>query len=123
MGAKANQAQGVRDRARDARLRAARERRLSLDPDKVARERRIDEATVDVEVAWEAREVALQGVKDAELTALAAIKRLMDEKVSGRAVAELTGLDHATVRRLQALTAEEEGLGVSPAAAVPGEPA
>jgi hypothetical protein len=48
---KAAQAQAGRDRARDARLKAARERRLKLDPDQLAREQRIDEASVDVEVA------------------------------------------------------------------------
>lgn len=46
---------GRSGRARDARLKAARERRLKLDPDQLARERRIDEASVDVEVAWEER--------------------------------------------------------------------
>ena len=39
---KAAQAQAGRHRARDARLKAARERRLKLDPDQLARERRID---------------------------------------------------------------------------------
>lgn len=52
---KAAQAQAGRDRARDARLKAARERRLQLDPDQIARERRIDGAAFDVEVAWEER--------------------------------------------------------------------
>ena len=64
---KAAQAQAGRDRARDARLKAARERRLKLDPDQLARERRIDEASVDVEVAWEERAQAEQAVADAEL--------------------------------------------------------
>jgi len=48
-------AQAGRDRARQNRLKAARERRLRLDPDQLAREKRIDAATVDVELAWEAR--------------------------------------------------------------------
>jgi len=46
-------AQAARNRARDARLKAAGERRLKLDPDQLAREQRIDEAVVDIEVAWE----------------------------------------------------------------------
>jgi hypothetical protein len=33
----------------------ARERRLRLDPEQVARDKRIDEATVDIELALEAR--------------------------------------------------------------------
>lgn len=101
MGSKATQAQGVRDRARDARLKAARERRLKLDPDQLARERRIDEASVDVEVAWEERGQAEQAVKDAEVAAAAAIERLLAEKLAVKDVVKLTGLDQATVRRLR----------------------
>ena len=48
---KATQAQAGRDRARTSRLKAAQERRLRLDPEQVAREQRIEEASVDVEVA------------------------------------------------------------------------
>ena len=101
MGSKATQAQAVRDRARDARLNAARERRLKLDPDQLARERRIDEASVDVEVAWEDRAQAEQAVKDAEVAAAAAIERLLAEKLAVKDVVKLTGLDQATVRRLR----------------------
>ena len=101
MGSKATQAQAVRDRARDARLKAARERRLKLDPDQLARERRIDEASVDVEVAWEDRAQAEQAVKDAEVAASAAIERLLAEKLAVKDVVKLTGLDQATVRRLR----------------------
>lgn len=101
MGSKATQAQAVRDRARDARLKAARERRLKLDPDQLARERRIDEASVDVEVAWEDRAQAEQAVKDAEVVAAAAIERLLEEKLAVKDVVKLTGLDQAMVRRLR----------------------
>lgn len=101
MGSKATQAQAVRDRARDARLKAARERRLKLDPDQLVRERRIDEASVDVEVAWEDRAQAEQAVKDAEVAAAAAIERLLEEKLAVKDVVKLTGLDQATVRRLR----------------------
>jgi hypothetical protein len=51
----ASRAQAGRNRDRESRLKAARERWLRLDPDELAREERIDEATVDVELAWEAR--------------------------------------------------------------------
>ena len=54
-----------------------RERRLRLDPDQLAREQRIDEAAVDVEVAWEDRAAAEQAVADAEIAAAAAIERLL----------------------------------------------
>jgi hypothetical protein len=100
---KAAQAQAGRDRARDARLAAARERRLKLDPDQLARERRIDEASVDVEVAWEERAQAEQAVADAEIAAAAAIERLVAERLAVKDVMQLTGLDQATVRRLRQL--------------------
>lgn len=103
----ATQAQTGRDRARESRLKAARERRLRLDPDQVAREKRIDEATVDVEVAWEARAQAEKAVAAAEFAALDAIERLLDEKLAIKDVVELTGLDQATVRRLRQLEAEK----------------
>lgn len=98
---KATQALAGRDRARDARLKAARERRLKLDPDQLAREQRIDEASVDVEVAWEQRVQAEQAVTDAEIAAAAAIERLVAEKLAIKDVVQLTGLDQATVRRLR----------------------
>jgi hypothetical protein len=99
----ASQAQAGRDRARDARLKAARERRLRLDPDQLAREQRIDEAVVDVEVAWEARSEAEQAVVAAEVAATAAIERLLAERLAVKDVVRLTGLDQATVRRLRQL--------------------
>lgn len=105
---KAAQAQSSRDRARDARLKAARERRLRLDPDQVAREQRIDEASVDVELAWEERAQAEQAMTDAEVATAAAIERLVAEKLTVKDVVQLTGLDQATVRRLRQLVAGDE---------------
>lgn len=105
---KAAQAQSGRDRARDARLKAARERRLRLDPDQVAREQRIDEASVDVELAWEERAQAEQAMTDAEVATAAAIERLVAEKLTVKDVVRLTGLDQATVRRLRQLVAGDE---------------
>jgi hypothetical protein len=105
---KATQALAGRDRARDARLKAARERRLKLDPDQLAQERRIDEASVDVEVAWEERAQAEQALADAEVAAAAAIERLLAERLAVKDVVHLTGLDQATVRRLRQLEAEDE---------------
>jgi len=109
MGKAAAQAQSGRDRARDARLKAARERRLQLDPDQIARERRIDEAAVDVEVAWEERTQAEQAVIDAEVTAAGAIERLIGEKLTVKDIVQLTGLDQAAVRRLRQLSTDEAG--------------
>src|SRR3954452_20238915 len=92
MGA-ARREQAGRDRARESRLKAARERRLRLDPNQLAREQRIDEATVDVEVALEQRRKAEQAVTDAEVAAAAAIERLLDERLVVKHVVRLTGLD------------------------------
>ncbi len=89
-------------------MKAARERRLRLDPDQVAREQRIDEASVDVEVAWEERAQAEQAITEAELATAAAIERLVAEKLTVKDVVHLTGLDQATVRRLRQLVAGAE---------------
>jgi len=110
---KTAQAQAGRDRARDARLKAARERRLQLDPDQIARERRIDEAAVDVEVAWEARTQAEQAVMDAEVAAAAAIEQLVAEKLVVKEIVQLTGLDQATVRRLRQVGTDESVAGTT----------
>ena len=105
------QAQAGRDRARESRLKAARERRRLLDPDRLAREQRIDDASVDVEVAWEQRATAERAVTDAEIVAAAAIERLLGERLAVRDVVQLTGLDQTTVRRLRQLeTATNEGV-------------
>jgi hypothetical protein len=82
----AAQAQVGQDRARERRLKAARERRLRLDPSQLVREKRIDEAAVDVEVAWEER----LAVKD---------------------VLRLTGLDQATVGRPRQLDSDTNDVG------------
>jgi hypothetical protein len=95
-------------------VKAARERRLRLDPDQLAREERIDEAAVDVEVAWEERAAAEQAVTDAEVGAAAAIERLIGERLAVKDVVQLTGLDHATVRRLRQLqTDTNDGVGTT----------
>jgi hypothetical protein len=74
-----------------------------LDPEQLAREQRIDEAVVDVEVAWEARSEAEQSVVDAEAVAATAIERLLGEKLAVKDVVRLTGMDQGTVRRLRQL--------------------
>jgi len=110
----AAQAQAGRDRARESRLKAARERRQRLDPNQVAREKRIDEATVDVELAWEARAGAERAVGSAEVAAAAAVERLVSERLSVGDVVKLTGLDPATVRRLRQAKAALDEASASP---------
>jgi len=106
----AAQAQAGRDRARETQLKAARQRRLQLDPEQLAREQRIDEATVDVEVAWQARAKAERAVEAAEAAAATAVERLLVERLSVTNVVKLTGLDQPTVRRLRQLVARERRL-------------
>lgn len=89
-------------------MKGARERRLQLDPGQLARERRIDEASVDVEVAWEERTQAEQALSDAEVAAAAAIERLISERLAVKDVVHLTGLDQATVRRLRQLEPDDD---------------
>jgi hypothetical protein len=72
----------------------------------MAREQRIDEAVVDVEVAWEERAAAERAVVEAEVAAAVAVERLLEEKLAVKDVVRLTGLDQATVRRLRQLEAE-----------------
>lgn len=46
---------------------------------------------------------------DAEVTAAAAIERLIGEKLTVKDIVQLTGLDQATVRRLRQLSTDEAG--------------
>jgi len=111
----AARAQAGRNRARESRLKAARERRLRLDPDQLARGQRIDDAAVDVELAWQARAEAEQAVRDAEVAAAAATGRLLAERIAVKDVVRLTGLDQATVRRLRQLRLDTGGDSGGPA--------
>lgn len=104
---KASVGQAGRGRARDLRLKAAAERRAQLDPAQVARDSRIDEATVDFEVAWDERAQAERERAIAECAAGQAIVRLMTEKVTVKDIAHLTGLELATVRRLRQIALED----------------
>lgn len=91
-------------------MKATQERRLKLDPDQVAQDKRIDEAAVDVEVAWEARTQAERAVANAEQVAAAAVACLLDERLSVGDVAKLTGVDQPALRRLrQAKSRENDG--------------
>ena len=81
---------------------------MRLDPDQLAREQRIDEAAVDVELCWDARTEAERAVADAEVAAAAAIERLIVERLAVKDVVHLTGLDQATVRRLRQLGTDDE---------------
>ncbi len=101
----AERAQAGRDRARERRLKAARERRRRLDPELLAREQRIDEAIVDVELAREAGAEAERLLEAAEIAAGTAVERLVGERLAVADVVQLTGLNQPTVRRLRRIAA------------------
>jgi hypothetical protein len=103
----------ARTRARDPRLANARERRLRLDPARLARDLRIDEDTLDVEEALVARTRAQTAMDAAELAVAAGIGRLLGEKLTLAEVTDRTGLDQATVRRLRQLKSDHAGEGES----------
>lgn len=98
----------ARQRAREQRLAKARERRLRLDPERLAREERIDETTADVEEARERLSEAQDAVDAAERSIAVGLGRLVAEKLTVGEVAELTGLDERTVRRLRRLKSRSE---------------
>ena len=86
--------------AKQAALRKAREKRLALDADRDARDRRIEDATADVLVLMDERVKA-----EAELARVseqigAGLRRLLDEGVRVDGAAHLASLDTAEVRRL-----------------------
>jgi hypothetical protein len=88
----------------ESRLKAAREHR----------ELRIDDATVDAELAWEARAEAERAVESAEVAAAAAVERLLSERLSVKDVVQLTGLDQPNVRRLRQARAALEAAPATP---------
>lgn len=97
--------QASRDRERDARLNRVAARRVALDPERAQRERRIDEAVVDLEEALGRREDARALIREAEAAAGAALEALAQEKVTARQVQALCGLEGASIKRLRAAAA------------------
>lgn len=64
----------------------------------MARGQRIDEATVDVELAWDNRAEAERANEAAEHAAATAVARLLSERRSVVDAVQPTGLDLPTVR-------------------------
>lgn len=90
-----------RQRRREARLAKARQKRLQLDPKRAARDKRIDEATLDIEDAWTQRAHAEAAVVDADRTAARGVACLLAEKLTLTEIADLAGLEIALVHRLR----------------------
>jgi len=93
----------TRQRSRVARLAEARERRLGLDPERAAREQRIDEATLEVQDARDTHADAQAAALVAQQAVARGLARLFAERLTQTEIASLTNLDLATVRRLRQL--------------------
>ena len=87
-----------RSKKRAALIEAARQRRRELDPEAVARERRIDEAIVDLEEAWHTRLDALERVGQAEEAVSEALRRLAAENLTVPSIAQIIRVDAAELR-------------------------
>jgi hypothetical protein len=86
--------------ARQAALKKAREKRLKLDAERDARDRRIEDATADALVELDERAEAEATVARINEQIGTALRRLLDEGVGLDGVAQLAGLDVSEVRRL-----------------------
>ncbi len=79
----------------------ARERRSALDQDRVARDRRVEEATAQVLLQLQERAAAEQAVQVANTEIRAALRRLLqDEGIAAQGVGALVDLTVGEVRRL-----------------------
>ena len=86
---------------RNKRLQAlATARRIALETERVARDKRVDTALVDVLAARETWTKAMADATAADVATGDALRRLRAEGISLPAVAELSGLSLAAVRRL-----------------------
>lgn len=85
---------------RQAALLLARERRLKLDADRDAKDRRIEEATAAALVALGERAEAERAVEAATAELGKAVRELLAEDASQDKAAELVGITAAEVRRL-----------------------
>jgi len=87
--------------SRQQAMAKARERRSALDQDRVARDRRVEEATAQVLLQLEERAAAEQAVQVANTEIGAALRRLLqDEGIAAQGVGALVDLTVTQVRRL-----------------------
>jgi len=86
---------------RQQAMAKARERRSVLDQDRVARDRRVEEATAQVLLQLEERAAAEQAVQVANTEIGAVLRRLLqDEGITAQGVGALVDLTVGEVRRL-----------------------
>ena len=86
-----------------ARLKA-RQRRIALDVDREARDRRVEEIAADVFGLIDERAVAEQAVSRANIAIGNALRRLIGDDLNAECVAKLVDLDVTEVRKLTRTT-------------------
>jgi len=87
--------------SRQQAMAKARERRSALDQDRVARDRRVEEATAQVLLQLQERAAAEEAVQVANTEIGAALRRLLqDEGIAAQGVGALVDLTVSEVRRL-----------------------
>jgi len=93
----------------------AQERRSALDQDRVARDRRVEEATAQVLLQLQERAAAEQAVQVANTEIGAALRRLLqDEGIAAQGVGALVDLTVGEVRRLTRAVPTAVGRGAGP---------
>ena len=100
MGKVAAKAQLARRARRTELVAEAAARRLALEPERVARESRIDAAVAEVLAARRLRDSALAMVDEADRATVAAVVRLRGQRVSLSKIARLCGVPRTTLGRL-----------------------
>jgi len=87
--------------SRQQAMAKARERRSALDQDRVARDRRVEEATAQVLLQLQERAAAEQAVQVANAQIGAVLRRLLDDEgIAAQGVGGLVDLTVGEVRRL-----------------------
>jgi len=87
--------------SRQQAMATARERRSALDQDRVARDRRVEEATAQLQLQLQERAAAEEAVQVANTEIGAVLRRLLeDEGIAAQGVGGLVDLTVGEVRRL-----------------------
>lgn len=100
MGKVAAKAQLARRARRRELVAEAAARRLALEPERVALERRIDAAVAEVLAARRLRESAVALADEADQATAAAVVKLREERLSLAKIARLCGIPRTTLARL-----------------------
>jgi hypothetical protein len=115
---------------KQAALAKARERRLALDAERDARDRRVEDATAEALLLLEQRAAAESAVRNVNAGLATVLKKLLDDGVGPDGAASLVGLEVTDVRRLtrsvggathlDPAASSEDGVALRAGAASPG---